>query len=116
MRRFGIIALAALGFATACGSFLDSPKAVADPNNPTDATRDQLFVGVQANTFALEEGYIPMLVCLWMQQCAGINSRFVQTQGEYGITAGTLDFAMSGIYVGGGLVGIRAVEASAEQA
>ena len=116
MRRFGIIALAALGLATACGSFLDSPKAVADPNNPTDATRDQLFVGVQANTFALEEGYIPMLVCLWMQQCAGINSRFVQTQGEYGITAGTLDFTMSGIYVGGGLVGIRAVEASAEQA
>jgi hypothetical protein len=57
-----------------------------------------------------------MLVCLWMQQCAGINSRFVQTQGEYGITAGTLDFTMSGIYVGGGLVGIRAVEASADQA
>ena len=116
MRRLSIIALAALGFATACNGFLDSPKAVADPNNPTAATRDQLFVGVQANTFALEEGYIPMLVCLWMQQCAGINSRFVQTQGEYGITAGTLDFTMSGVYVGGGLVGIRAVEASAEKA
>src|SRR5256885_9270306 len=55
-----------------------------------------------------------MLVCMWMQQCAGINSRFVQTEGEYGITAGSLDFTFSGVYVGGGLIGIRAVEASAD--
>jgi hypothetical protein len=101
---------------TGCNNFLDSPKAVADPNNPTVATRDQLFVGVQANTFGLEEGYIPMLVCLWMQQCAGINSRFVQTEGEYGITAGSLDFTFSSFYIGGGLIGIRAVEARADEA
>jgi hypothetical protein len=116
MRRSILIALAALGAATACSNFLDAPKAIADPNNPTVASRDQLFVGVQANTFAQEEGYIPMLVCMWMQQCAGINSRFVQTTGEYGITAGTLDFTMSGFYVGGGLLGVRAVEESADKA
>jgi hypothetical protein len=45
-----------------------------------------------------------------------VNSRFVQTEGEYGITHGSLDFTMSGVYVGGGLVGIRAVEASADVA
>src|SRR5256885_3064994 len=55
-----------------------------------------------------------MLVCMWMQQCAGVNSRFVQTEGEYGITHGSLDFTMSGVYVGGGLVGIRSIEASAD--
>ena len=27
-----------------CSSFLDSEKAVADPNNPTAATTNQLFV------------------------------------------------------------------------
>ena len=116
MRRIWNIATAVLVASTAACSFLDSPKAVADPNNPTIASRNQLFVGVQANTFGYYEGYVPMLVCMWMQQCAGVNSRFVQTEGEYGITHGSLDFTMSGVYVGGGLVGIRAVEASADAA
>ena len=91
MRRIWTVAVAVLLTATACTNFLDAPKAVADPNNPTVASRNQLFVGVQANTFGYYEGYVPMLVCMWMQQCAGINSRFVQTEGEYGITAGSLD-------------------------
>ena len=116
MRRIWNIATAVLVASTAACNFLDSPKAVADPNNPTLASRNQLFVGVQANTFGYYEGYVPMLVCMWMQQCAGVNSRFVQTEGEYGITHGSLDFTMSGVYVGGGLVGIRAVEASADAA
>src|SRR5437764_14694935 len=116
MRRIWTIATALLVASTAACNFLDSPKAVADPNNPTLASRNQLFVGVQANTFGYYEGYVPMLVCMWMQQCAGINSRFVQTEGEYGITAGSLDFTFSGVYVGGGLIGIRAVETSPDAA
>ena len=114
MRRIWTIATALLVASTSACNFLDSPKAVADPNNPTVASRNQLFVGVQANTFGYEEGYVPMLVCMWMQQCAGVNSRFVQTEGEYGITHGSLDFTLSGVYVGGGLVGIRSIETSAD--
>jgi hypothetical protein len=116
MRKIWTIATALFAASTSACSFLDSPKAVADPNNPTVASRDQLFVGVQANTFGYEEGYVPMLVCMWMQQCAGVGSRFVQTEGEYGITHGSLDFTLAGVYVGGGLLGIRDVEASADAA
>ena len=116
MRRIWTIATALTLASTAACNFLDSPKAVADPNNPTIASTNQLFVGVQANTFGYYEGYVPMLVCMWMQQCAGINSRFVQTEGEYGITHGSLDFTFNSVYVGGGLVGIRAVEADADKA
>src|SRR6185503_14892220 len=116
MRRIWTIATAVALASTAACNFLDSPKAVADPNNPTLASTNQLFVGVQANTFGYYEGYVPMLVCMWMQQCAGINSRFVQTEGEYGITHGSLDFTFNSVYVGGGLVGIRTVEANAEKA
>ena len=116
MRRIWTIATACLLASTAACNFLDSPKAVADPNNPTLASTNQLFVGVQANTFGYYEGYVPMLVCMWMQQCAGINSRFVQTEGEYGITHGSLDFTFNSVYVGGGLVGIRTVEADADKA
>lgn len=116
MRRTWTIAAAfVIASSTAC-NFLDSPKATSDPNNPTVASTNQLFVGVQANTFGYYEGYVPMLVCMWMQQCAGINSRFVQTEGEYGITHGSLDFTFSSVYVGGGLVGIRTVEANADKA
>ena len=116
MRRTWTIATALLLASTAACNFLDSPKATSDPNNPTLASTNQLFVGVQANTFGYYEGYVPMLVCMWMQQCAGINSRFVQTEGEYGITHGSLDFTFNSVYVGGGLVGIRTVEADAEKA
>jgi hypothetical protein len=116
VRRTWTIATAGLSLLAACNTFLDSPKAVADPNNPTVATRNQLYAGVQANTFAQEEGYIPFLVCMWTQQCAGINSRFVQTDGEYGITGGTLDFTFVSIYTAGGLIGARAVESSADAA
>ena len=57
-----------------------------------------------------------MLICQWMQQCAGINGRFVDTQGDYTIDASTFDIPFQNIYNGGGLVGIRAVEASADAA
>src|SRR4029079_6155218 len=99
-----------------CSSFLDAPKAVADPNAPTVASRDQLFVGVLANTFANQEGPVAMLICEWMQQCGGINGRFVDSQGAYTIDPTTFDVPFQNIFNGGGLVGIRAVEASADAA
>src|SRR5438270_166785 len=113
--RKSLIALAALGLAVlgACSNFLDAPKAIADPNAPTQASANQLFVGTLANTFGNYEGPVPMLICEWMQQCAGINGRFVETQGEYSIDASTFDISFQNIYNGGGLIGLRAVESLA---
>src|SRR5438093_13094181 len=114
MRKW-IFAAAGLGLAglAGCNSFLDAKKAVQDPNNPTSATRNQLFAGVQANTFGNEEGPLAMLICEWMQQCGGVNGRFVDQQGTYSINSTTFDIPFSNIYQGGGLVGVRAVEATA---
>ena len=108
-------ALLATGLA-GCNSFLDSDKSKTDPNSPSVATRNQLFVGAQANIFGEQEGAVAMIVCQWMQQCAGVNGRFVDTQSNYGITAGTFDFQFSDVYRGGGLRSIKAIEASAEAA
>ena len=99
-----------------CKNFLDSEKAVADPNAPTVASTNQLFVGALANVFGNEEGPVAMIICEWMQQCAGINGRFVETQGVYTIDASTFDIPFQNIYNGGGLIGIRAVEAKADAA
>src|SRR5215213_10162811 len=115
MRKSSIAAAALSGILLAgCSSFLDAPKAVADPNAPTQATRDQLFVGALANIFANEEGPVAMIICEWMQQCAGINGRFVDEQGTYNIDATSFDIPFQNIFNGGGLVGIRAIQASAE--
>jgi hypothetical protein len=110
------IVSAALGLSVglaACSKFLDAPKSVADPNNPTAANVNQLFVGVEANIFGQQEGPVAMIVCEWMQQCAGVNGRFVDQQGVYSISAGSFDGSFSSIYDGGGLNQIKRVEALA---
>ena len=111
MRKSSIVAAAiCLTAAAGCNSFLDAPKAIADPNNPTQASTNQLFVGTLSNTFGNYEGPVAMLICQWMQQCAGVNGRFVETQGIYTIDATTFDIPFQNIFNGGGLIGLRAVE------
>jgi SusD/RagB-like outer membrane lipoprotein len=99
-----------------CSDFLDTDKATKDPNLPTGATRDQLFIGAQANVFGEQEGPLAMLVCRWMQQCSGVNGRFVQTEDQYlGVNPANtwLDPQWQDIYSGGGLIALHQVGASA---
>src|SRR3712207_1883516 len=104
--------------AAACSDFLNAEKATTNPNLPTDATRDQLFIGAQANVFSQQEGPLAMIVCRWMQQCSGVNQRFVQTEDNYGGVnpANTwLDPAFREPYSAGGLIALRTVQASAAE-
>jgi len=118
MRVYKIAKIAAAAFClmvvAGCTNFLSSDKAINDPNNPTAASRNQLFVGVQANSMGQQEGVVAMVVCMWMQQCAGINGRFVEAYGTYtDNNSDSFDIPFNSIYTAGGLLGIRAVEASA---
>ena len=117
MQRY--IRYAAAGFGllagiSGCSSFLDADKAVADPNAPTAATVNQLLSGIEANVFGQQEGQAAMLICSWMQQCAGTAGRFVEIQGAYGITNDDFDGLFSSIYTAGGLLSIRDAEARAD--
>ena len=116
MNRFLRYAAAGLGIAglSACGDFLSSPKAIADPNAPTVASVNQLLVGIEANIFGQQEGPVAMLVCEWLQQCAGTAGRFVEVQGTYTVTNNSFDGSFSSIYSGGGLLQIRDAEARAD--
>ena len=109
-------ALSAALISASCSSFLDADKAVADPNNPTAASINQLFVGAQANMFGQQEGAEAMAICMWMQQCAGVNGRFVDQYGTYTVTPGSFDGGMASIYTAGGLIGLRDVQAKATTA
>ena len=99
---------------TGCGNFLDASKAVADPNAPTAASINQLFVGIEANIFGQQEGPAAMLICEWMQQCAGTAGRFVEVQGTYTVTNNSFDGSFGSIYVAGGLLSIKDAETRAD--
>jgi hypothetical protein len=109
---------AALCFASlaGCSNFLDSQGAKADPNLPTGATTDQLFVGAQADIFAQQEGPLAMIVCQWMQQCSGVNGRFVEQQDSYSVNSGTFDLPFQEVYSAGGLLSLRTVQAASAAA
>src|SRR6266550_2791932 len=113
------IKLAAAGFGlvaavSGCGNFLDASKAVADPNAPTAASVNQLLAGIEANVFGEQEGPVAMLICEWMQQCAGTAGRFVEVQGTYTITNNSFDGSFASVYTAGGLKAIKDAEARAD--
>ncbi|HVH68269.1 MAG TPA: SusD/RagB family nutrient-binding outer membrane lipoprotein [Gemmatimonadales bacterium] len=113
MRRlmmFSLAASLAVVGTVACNNFLSSDNVRLDPNNPSQASADQLFIAVQAGQFAQQEGIIALVGCMWLQQCTG-TSNFLSTLEKYNIASeDTPSAAFSSIYEGGGLVDVRQVE------
>ncbi len=114
MRHRALFAgLALLAGAAGCNNFLDASKAVNDPNAPTSANRNTLLPGAAANLMDFQEGGVAMLVCEWMQQCAGQSGRFVDVFDKYGVNGTSFDLTFNNIYAGGGLISLRAIQESA---
>lgn len=109
-----LVSLGAAAGAVGCNRFLMGDKLSENPNRPAAATRDQLFVGVQAFQFAEQESSIPLVVCMWMQQCTGTGVRFVSVLGSYGVKETDFSTNFSGVYTGGGLVDLRSIQRSAQ--
>ena len=117
MRRHIRFAAASLGLVvglSSCNTFLDAPKSIADPNAPTAASVNQLLAGIESNIFGEQEGPLAMLICEWIQQCAGTAGRFVEQQGTYGITNDSFDGTFAGIYTTGGHLAIKDAEGRAD--
>lgn len=114
MRFTALVAgLALLAGTAGCNDFLNADKSVNDPNAPTSASRNTLFPGAAANLMDLQEGGVAMLVCEWMQQCAGQSGRFVDVFDKYGVNGTSFDLTFNDIYAGGGLIALRDIQASA---
>jgi hypothetical protein len=117
-RKYGFLlaGLLAAGGVTGCSDFLSSDDVARDPNNPSNASLSQLFIGLQAAGFAQQEGIVPMIACMWLQQCTG-TSNFLQTLEEYDIASeDTPSPAYIAVYAQGGLVDIRAAQQLASAA
>ena len=114
MRTRAMVAgLALLVGAAGCNDFLNADKSVNDPNQPTTADRNTLFPGAAANLMDLQEGGVAMMVCEWMQQCAGQSGRFVDFYNQYDVNGTSFDFTFNNIYASGGLIALRDIQASA---
>ena len=96
-----------------CSDFLKGAKLTNNPNQPTQATTNQLFVGVEVAVMAQYENYPLMLFMTWAQNIAGVNRQW-QTYASYngGTDQGAAEGAWDQTYGPGGLRDIRTIEAS----
>lgn len=85
-----------------------------DPNVVPNATLDQLFTGIQVNTFYISQMQMHRLASMWLQHMSGTDRQF-RTLGLYVLTDGALNTEMSSFYTGGGLIDIRQARERAEE-
>ncbi len=120
MRKTHKLALVAtfVGLATVgCNNFLTGDCVSNSCNQPTSATSEQLFVGVQVALMGNFETFPMNLLPLWAQQIAGVNRQWA-SYSNYGSGTDNLtaDPLWIGLYASGGLADIRSGEAQATTA
>ncbi len=102
LTRSALAALLVAVASTACDSFLTGAGLTEDPNAPTQASRDQLFVSFQAAQFTQFEGALARTACIFVQQCAGTDRQYLSL-GEYNFTEDDFSPEFDQVYTGGGL-------------
>jgi starch-binding outer membrane protein, SusD/RagB family len=108
------LSLALLGLG--CDNFLSGPGLNENPNNPLDASVTARYVAIQANMFTRLEGQLARFAGIFTQQLIGSNNQ-QQLQGtQYGVSELDVSGFMSAFYTGGGLFGLRQVQALADSA
>ena len=113
LKRAGtVLALVMIG--AGCSEFLSGPGLTENPNNPTEATPLQQFVAMQANMATRLEGQLARCAAIFTQQLIGSTNQQLQWCTGYGMTESDISGQMSAFYTGGGLRGMRNVQAAAQ--
>ncbi len=95
-----------------CSDWLTGPKLTNNPNAPAVTGRDQLFVGVTTTQTVQQTGDLARLYSMWVQSMAGTDRQYVG-YANYVITQDNFAGDWSNVYLGGGLINERAIEAQA---
>ncbi|HSG07241.1 MAG TPA: SusD/RagB family nutrient-binding outer membrane lipoprotein [Longimicrobiales bacterium] len=109
-RVLGALLIAAV--LVGCNDFI-SPTDL-NPNAVPTATVDQLFTGIQVNTFYFSESQIARIASLWTQQMAGTDRQFAILD-TYRLNEEDADGEFSALYTGGGLIDLRDAIGQAEE-
>jgi hypothetical protein len=107
--------LAVVGTLTACDDYLTGPGITDDPNQPTQASLDQLFYGSQQQQYLFHTGDLARHAAMWTQQMGGIGNQTTSLY-QYVVNEQNLNGAFSQIYSNGGLIGLRTLQARADSA
>src|SRR4051812_30756044 len=105
-----VLSLAVLG--AGCSDFLSGPGLTVNPNNPVEATPQQQLIAIQASAWTRLEGQIARNASIYTQQLIGSNNQQLTYATQYGITEADIGGQMTGFYTGGGLVGLRKIQAA----
>jgi len=97
-----------------CSDFLTGGELDTDPNRPTEATNRQLFVGAQTAIWQYYASELTRLAELWSQHAAG-NAQQYREYALYEIDESVTNTQHSGLYVTGGLVDVRKLQAAATE-
>jgi hypothetical protein len=111
-------AAAALSLAVglgACSDFLTGGELTNDPNRPTQATNTQLFVGVQSGIWAETQSDMARVTGLWARHFEGGLQQYVDIY-NYGNSEQVTNGFHTSLYIGGGLVDARRLQAGATAA
>ena len=102
-----------IGTLAACGDFITPID--SNPNAVGVATVDQLFTGIQVNTWFFAEGQLSRLSSMWTQQMTGTDRQFANLNA-YSFDETDADGEFQQLYTQGGLVDLKQAIAQAEDA
>src|SRR6266550_5423506 len=105
-----VLALALIG--AGCSDFLSG--FTDTPNNPLIGTPIQQLISVQSNMATRLEGQLARCATVFTQQIIGSNNQQLMWCTGYQVAEGDISGQMSGFYTGGGLLGLRSIEAAAQ--
>jgi len=113
-RALALVAMIAAVTAYGCNSFLTCDKCKNNPNLPTTASADQLFIGAQVALMAQWETFPLNLLPTWVDQIAGVNRQWANyanyASGTDNITS---DATWISMYGPGGLADLRRADSNA---
>jgi starch-binding outer membrane protein, SusD/RagB family len=109
-RHLKLAGTVAIGVGLAgCSDFLTGPGLTENPNAPITASKEQLFIGMQARQFVFQEGQMARLTAMWTQQVTGIFNQQLEYGSKYLITENDVSTHYNHVYVGGGLQDMRKI-------